>query len=55
MLIFININSAYHAAYAGGHAYVWKVILGLMALCVGGRGFGVLLEEHAPVNASIDY
>ncbi len=37
----------YHAAYAGGHAYVWNVMLGRMALWLGGRGFGVDLDEHA--------
>ena len=45
-----NDNVTYQAAYAGGHAYVWKVMLGLIALCDGGRGFGVLLDEHAPAN-----
>ena len=36
----------YHAAYAGGHAYVWKVMFGLMALWLGRRGFGVEREEQ---------
>ncbi len=38
----------YHAAYAGGHLYVWNVIFGL-GVGVGGRGFGVVRLEHASV------
>ena len=36
----------YQAAYAGGQAYVWKVMLGRMALWLGGRGLGVEREEQ---------
>jgi hypothetical protein len=36
----------YHAAYAGGHLYVWNVIFGL-GVGLGGRGFGVVLLEQA--------
>ena len=36
----------YQAAYAGGHAYVWKVMLGLM-VGEGGLGRGVDREEQA--------
>ena len=36
----------YQAAYAGGQAYVWKVMLGLM-VGLGGRGRGVDREEQA--------
>lgn len=36
----------YHSAYAGGHLYVWNVILGL-GVGVGGLGFGVVLLEQA--------
>lgn len=38
----------YHAAYAGGHLYVWNVIFGL-AVGLGGRGFGVVRLEQASV------
>jgi len=38
----------YHAAYAGGQAYVWKVMFGLIVPWLGGRGFGVDRDEHAP-------
>ncbi len=37
----------YHAAYAGGQAYVWNVMLGRMALWLGERGFGVERDEQA--------
>lgn len=36
----------YHAAYAGGHLYVWNVMFGL-GVGVGGRGFGVVRLEQA--------
>ena len=36
----------YQAAYAGGQAYVWKVMLGLM-VGEGGLGLGVDREEQA--------
>lgn len=36
----------YHAAYAGGHLYVWNVIFGL-AVGLGGRGLGVVRLEQA--------
>ena len=36
----------YQAAYAGGQAYVWKVMLGLM-VGLGGLGRGVDREEQA--------
>ena len=36
----------YQAAYAGGQAYVWKVMLGRM-VGEGGRGRGVDREEQA--------
>ena len=36
----------YQAAYAGGQAYVWNVMLGLI-VGLGGRGRGVDREEQA--------
>lgn len=36
----------YHAAYSGGHWYVWNVMLG-RAVGAGGLGFGVVRDEHA--------
>lgn len=36
----------YHAAYAGGHSYVWNVMLG-RGVGAGGLGFGVVRDEHA--------
>lgn len=46
----------YHLAYASGHAYVWKVIFGLVVVegckVEGILGFGVDLDEHDSVNRS---
>ena len=39
----------YHLAYASGQAYVWKVMFGRV-VGVGGRGFGVDLEEQESVR-----
>lgn len=39
----------YQAAYAGGQAKVWNVMLGRM-VGEGGRGLGVEREEHPSVN-----
>lgn len=36
----------YQAAYAGGHSYVWNVMLG-RGVGAGGLGFGVVRDEHA--------
>lgn len=36
----------YQVAYAGGHSYVWNVMLG-RCVGAGGLGFGVVREEHA--------
>ena len=41
----------YQAAYAGGQAYVWKVMLGRM-VGEGGRGRGVDREEHASATTT---
>lgn len=40
----------YHVAYAGGQTYVWNVMLGLAVVGTGGRGFGVVRDEHASKN-----
>lgn len=39
----------YQAAYAGGHAYVWNVMLGRI-VGEGGRGLGVDRDEQASAD-----